>query len=87
MYIDVGFYGFKMILVSTSTGSHLERCDFEDGLCDLQTPDQNKLWIRGACLTDPGPLVDHTGHPAGMYPLYNHLARVIQMLIVLCAIR
>ncbi|XP_058249959.1 MAM and LDL-receptor class A domain-containing protein 1 [Hemibagrus wyckioides] len=47
--------------------SHSERCDFEDGLCDLQTPDQNKLWIRGACLTDPGPLVDHTGHPAGHY--------------------
>ncbi|KAK3546298.1 hypothetical protein QTP70_025705 [Hemibagrus guttatus] len=47
--------------------SHSERCDFEDGLCDLQTPDRSKSWIRGACLTDPGPMTDHTGHPAGHY--------------------
>ncbi|KAM9501604.1 MAM and LDL-receptor class A domain-containing protein 1 [Clarias gariepinus] len=47
--------------------THSKRCDFEDGLCDLKTPDPNKSWIRGSCLTDPGPLLDHTGNPAGHY--------------------
>ncbi|XP_046708496.1 MAM and LDL-receptor class A domain-containing protein 1 isoform X3 [Silurus meridionalis] len=48
-----------------------ERCDFEDGLCDLQTPNSNKLWTRGSCLTDPGPPLDHTGNPAGHYLFLN----------------
>ncbi|XP_026792984.3 MAM and LDL-receptor class A domain-containing protein 1 [Pangasianodon hypophthalmus] len=51
--------------------THLERCDFEDGFCDLQTPESNNLWSRGSCLTDPGPRLDHNGNPAGHY-LFLH---------------
>ncbi|TSL34566.1 MAM and LDL-receptor class A domain-containing protein 1 [Bagarius yarrelli] len=49
---------------------HFQRCDFEEDFCDLQiNPD--RLWNRGACLTDPGPLIDHNGNPAGHY-LFLH---------------
>ncbi|XP_049338853.1 MAM and LDL-receptor class A domain-containing protein 1 [Astyanax mexicanus] len=47
------------------------RCNFEDGLCGLQTTRSDQIWTRGTCLTDPGPALDHKGNATGHY-LYLH---------------